>query len=101
MQGILRYLEIGKDKAKTREQLCELSGLCDRVVRREIEALRDEGVIIINNQDGRGYYISEDVEEMQRQFRQNQARAMSILRQQKHLRRRMAEVVNERLEINK
>ena len=101
MQGILRYLEIGKDKAKTREQLCELSGLCDRVVRREIEALRDKGIIIINNQDGKGYYISEDVEEMQRQFRQNQARAMSILRQQKHLRRRMAEVVNERLEINK
>ena len=101
MQGTLRYLEIGKDKAKTREQLCELSGLCDRVVRREIEALRDKGIIIINNQDGKGYYISEDVEEMQRQFRQNQARAMSILRQQKHLRRRMAEVVNERLEINK
>lgn len=101
MQGILRYLEIGKDKAKTREQLCELSGLCDRVVRREIEALRDKGIIIINNQDGKGYYISEDVEEMQRQFRQNQARAMSILRQQKHLRRRMAEVVNERIEVNK
>lgn len=101
MQGILRYLEIGKDKAKTREQLCELSGLCDRVVRREIEALRDKGIIIINNQDGKGYYISEDVEEMQRQFRQNQARAMSILRQQKHLRKRMAEVVNERIEVNK
>ena len=101
MQGILRYLEIGKDKAKTREQLCELSGLCDRVVRREIEALRDKGIIIINNQDGKGYYISEDVEEMQRQFRQNQARAMSILRQQKHLRKRMAEVVNERIDVNK
>lgn len=101
MQDFLRFIGIGKDKAKTREQLCELSGLCDRVVRREIEALRDKGIIIINNQDGKGYYISEDVEEMQRQFRQNQARAMSILRQQKHLRKRMAEVVNERIEVNK
>ena len=100
MQGLLRYLEIGKDKAKTREQLCELSGLCDRVVRKEIEALRDEGIIIINDQDGKGYYISEDINEMQKQYRQNQARAMSILRQQKHLRRRMAEVANERIEVN-
>lgn len=100
MQGLLRYLGIGVENARTREQLCNLSGMCDRNVRSEIEKLRNEGIIIINNQDGKGYYISEDVNEMQKQYRQNQARAMSILRQQKHLRKRMAEVANERIEVN-
>lgn len=100
MQDFLRFIGIGKDNAVTRGELCTLTGLCDRRVRLEIERLRDEGVIIINHQDGKGYYISEDIEEMQAQYRLNQARAMSILRQQKHLRKRMAEVANERIEIN-
>lgn len=97
MQGILRYLDIGSDKAKTREQLCRLSGMSDRAVRKEIESLRNEGVIIVNRQDGKGYYISEDPAEMERQLRQNHARAMAILKQQRHLRRRIKEVQNETL----
>jgi DNA-binding transcriptional regulator YhcF (GntR family) len=74
-----------------------LSGISDRAVRREIEALRDEGVIIINHQDGKGYYISNDAEEMVQQYRQNRARAMAILRQQKHLRKKIKEAQNETL----
>ena len=97
MQGILRYLGIGSDKARTREQLCRLTGMSDRAVRSEIEKLRNDGVIIINRQDGKGYYISEDPVEMERQYKQNYARAMSILKQQKHLRRKMKEVCNETL----
>ena len=97
MQGILRYLVIGSDKAITREQLCRLTGMSDRAVRKEIEALREEGIIIINRQDGKGYYISEDPAEMARQYRQNHARAMAILRQQRHLRRKMKEAQNETL----
>ena len=97
MQGILRYLGIGSDNAKTREQLCRLTGMSDRAVRSEIEKLRNDGVIIINRQDGKGYYISEDPVEMERQYKQNYARAMSILKQQKHLRRKMKEVCNETL----
>lgn len=97
MQGILRYLEIGSDRAKTREQLCKLSGMCDRAVRAEIEKLRNEGIIIINRQDGKGYYISEDPVEMEIQLRQNHARAMSILRQQRHLRKKIKEMQNETL----
>lgn len=97
MQDFLRYLGIGRDNAITRKELCRLSGMCDRAVRREIEALRDEGVIIINHQDGKGYYISNDAEEMVQQYRQNRARAMAILRQQKHLRKKIKEVQNETL----
>ena len=97
MQGLLRYLAIGSDKAITRDKLCRLSGMSDRAVRKEIEALREEGIIIINRQDGKGYYISEDPVEMAQQYRQNHARAMAILRQQKHLRKRMKEAGNETL----
>lgn len=97
MQGILRYLGIGSDKARTRDQPCRLSGMSDRAVRKEIETLRNEGVIIINRQDGKGYYISEDPAEMEKQYKQNHARAMAILRQQRHLRRKIKEVQNETL----
>lgn len=88
---LMDLLGVGRETAITRRELCMKMGLSDRMVRREIERARNEGVLIVNAQDGEGYYISEDVVELRRQYQANFHRAMSILRQQKHLRMKIEE----------
>lgn len=89
---ITDYIGIGKEKAVTRTELCSQLGMTDRTVRKMIELARAEGALIINAQDGRGYYISEDEADIRRQLNINHSRAMSILRQQKKLRQKLREI---------
>lgn len=60
--------------------------ISERRVRELIEELRNRGHLICNRQDGRGYYIAETREEVESQYRQDCARAMSILRRIKPFR---------------
>ena len=46
-------------------------------------------MVICNAQDGEGYFLPRTKEDLERQYRQNQNRALAILRQQKHIRRRL------------
>jgi len=86
---IENYIPVGRENAVSRIRLSEITGLSDRGNRREIEQARCRGVIIINLQDGVGYYRSDDVDEMHKQYKQNENRAMSVLVQQKFLRSRL------------
>ena len=86
---ITDYIPTGRENAVTRVHLREVTGLPDRKVREEIEQARRKGAIIINAQDGAGYYQSEDIKDIAKQYRQNERRALSILAQQKHLRKRL------------
>lgn len=86
--NILDYFKPGYN---TRTELCARSGLSDRKVREEIEKTRRNGTIILNNQDGKGYFISKKLEDLKKQYHQNNSRAMSILVQQKYLRRKIKE----------
>lgn len=88
---ILSYIPTGRENAVTRKELCIRTGLTDREIRQKIEKARKDGNIIINLQDGKGYYQPEGTEEIQKQYTQNQKRAMSILIQQKYLRRKLKE----------
>lgn len=88
---VAAYIPTGKDRAVTREYLCRVTGLPDRAVREGIERARRAGNIIINDQSGAGYYKSEDIREIAKQYKQNERRALSILSYQKHLRRRLKE----------
>ena len=90
--NITDYIGIGKDKAVTRTELCSQLGMTDRTVRKMIEVARAEGALIINAQDGRGYYISDNEADIRRQLHANHSRAMSILRQQKKLRQKLREI---------
>lgn len=85
------YIPIGKENAVSREFLRTMTGLPDRKVRQMIEASRDEGHIIINDQDGRGYYQPSDIDEIERQYWQDTRRALSILKRRKHARRILKE----------
>lgn len=86
---ITDYIPTRRENAVTRVHLREVTGLPDRKVREEIEQARRKGAIIINAQDGAGYYQSEDIKDIAKQYRQNERRALSILAQQKHLRKRL------------
>lgn len=88
-KSITDYIPEGRENAITRQRLCALTGLPDRKVREEIEQARRRGAIIVNAQDGAGYFQTDDLGEIKRQFNQNEHRAKSILAQQKHLRRRL------------
>lgn len=87
--GIEQYIPFGRENAITREGLRLATGKPDRKIREEIEQARREGHIIINDQSGIGYYRTDDLDEIGRQYRQNKRRALSILSQQKHMRRRL------------
>lgn len=88
---IMTFIPKGKENAIGRNELVYQLCLPDRTVRKLIQEARDRGEVILNDQDGRGYYTSDDLDELERQYRANQNRAMSILRQQKYLRRKMKE----------
>ena len=88
---IIDYIPHGKDNAITRAELCSITNLQDRPVRELIETARRNGTIILNDQDGKGYYISDNLSDIKRQYHQNNSRAMSILVQQKFLRRKLKE----------
>jgi hypothetical protein len=87
--SILDYIPTGQANAITRHKLHQLTGLRDRTIRKEIEKARASGNIIINLQDGKGYYQPETLDEIEIQFKLNQSRAMSVLVQQKYLRREL------------
>lgn len=84
---LLNALPWGEKNAVTRAELSRILGMRDRPLRELIERARREGAIIINRQNGRGYYLSEDIADIERQYRADRARALSILARCKHMRR--------------
>lgn len=86
-ERIAQAIPFGQQNAVTRKRLANQLGLSDRQMRLHIQQARDEGVIILNLQDGRGYYQSADVSEMTAQYWQDKARALSILKRLKAMRK--------------
>ena len=75
---VLDAIPFGKDRAVTREYLTAKTGLPDRQVRKAIEEIR-RSHIILNDQDGKGYYRSWDMDDIERFYRQERARALAVL----------------------
>lgn len=93
--SILHYIPYGKDNAVSRAYLSAMLGVSDRKMRKMIEAERRNGAMILNAQDGNGYYISDDLDELERQYRQDTARAMAILTRRKAIRNKLKEAGRE------
>ena len=92
--GIEVYIPHGAENAISRAMLAAITCDSDRRVRQRIEDARREGNIIINTQNGKGYFrldpdeLNEsDLAAISRQYWQNKRRALSVLSYQKHLRR--------------
>lgn len=79
----------GKVNAVRREELPKLFGVCDRTAREWLAEARRDGLLINNDQDGRGYYQPTTPDEVMRGYRQTQNRTMSQLVQQKYRRARL------------
>jgi len=82
MTDILDFIPSGRDNAVTRAELSARLGVPDRQVRKLIHNARDAGALILNRQDGRGYYMAteHDLDELYCQWKQDTARALSILK---------------------
>lgn len=96
--GIEEKIPFGRANAIQRSSLATACGMSDRKMRNQIEAARRCGHIIINAQDSAGYYridpkslSKSELAEINRQYRQNQHRALSVLSYQKHLRKILKE----------
>lgn len=89
VESIVAMLPTGHDNAMTRQKLVASSGINDRKVRELLEQARDAGFLICNDQDGRGYYIAKDDDEVERQYRRDYARAISVLKRLKPFRRHL------------
>ena len=76
--NIIDYIPYGKENAVSRKQLCTITGLPDRLMRREIERARKDYVIL--NIDGSGYFQPTDKEKLlvERWLRQERSRSKSI-----------------------
>ena len=86
---LARHVPFGRENAISREELAKKIGTTDRRMRAVVSRARREGLIIINDQSGGGYYRSDDIGDLQRQLRQTHHRALSLLAQEKHLRQRI------------
>ena len=82
---VLDAIPYGKDRAVTREDLEARTGLPDRQVRKAIEEIR-RNHIVLNDQDGKGYYRSYDLDDIERFYRQERARALAVLYRMKPMR---------------
>ena len=76
----------GRRNAVTRQALAKKLHMTDRKMREAIENARNDGVIILCECNGRGYYQSNDLDEIFHQYRQDTCRAMAILKRRKPMR---------------
>ena len=82
---ILRAIGTGEEHAVHRAELVQLTGLCERDVRRVIEQLRRGGAVICS--DEHGYFRPADLNELLTYCRQEEARSRSIYRRTASARR--------------
>ena len=75
--NIIDYIPYGRENAISRAKLRELTGLNDSVMRQEIAKAR-RNTVVLNLQDGRGYYRTNNKEEIERFIKQEEHRAKSI-----------------------
>ena len=89
----IEIIPVGRANAISREKLTERLGCSDRIMRRKLQAAREDGALILNDQTGSGYYRADetDIDDLERQYWQDTARAMSILRRRKALRKILKE----------
>ena len=73
----------GKENAVSRDELARRTGMGDRQLRREISRLRREddetNIMIVSTSDGRGYYRTDNIDEIEHFVREMCNRIRSII----------------------
>ena len=83
---LANVIPYGRRNAISRLALAERLGMTDRQMRKAVEDARNEGLIILCECNGRGYYQSNDLNEIHCQYIQDTNRAMAILKRRKPMR---------------
>lgn len=86
---LAQKVPFGRENAISRKLLARELGICDRRMREAVEQARADGLMIVNNGDGSGYYQTEDLDELFRQYKRDTAGAMAILRRRNPLREKL------------
>lgn len=71
---VIECLRTGRLNAVSRAKLANRTGHGDRFNRKEIERLRHDGIPIMSTSDGKGYWIAEHIEEIEKFLREVDAR---------------------------
>ena len=85
--SVLELIGTGKDHATPILRLVWNSGLNERAVRKAIQELRQDGHLICNEQNGKGYYIATELEEIRKQYTQDRNRFLAVAKRIKTERR--------------
>ncbi len=72
---LLELIPFGKENAISRADLADLTGLSDRMLRKEIKRLLESGEPILSSSTHSGYWRSEDPSEWGRFIREYEGRA--------------------------
>lgn len=99
MTELEKLIPYGHDNAIQRRTLALALGMSDRMTRKALQAAREDGLPVLNDQDGAGYYIANDAPSIRRQIAANMARIASISKQTKHLRLRLRDLEGEHEEV--
>lgn len=91
INDLMATLKPGHSNAIPRKELALRMDMGDRAVRALIEKARDEGCLIMNMQDGMGYYLPASIEDIERQYWQDTNRALSIFKRRKTIRKILKE----------
>lgn len=80
--NITDYIPKGQNNAVSADSLCTALNIDRRTVRRLISSAQENGAVILNMQDGRGYFVPADDESqlVDDYIKQESARARSIFR---------------------
>lgn len=76
LRQILFLLGEGMDNSIHVREICKLTGLSDRAVRKAIETIRRGGVVVVTDQM-HGYWLPETQDDLSRYIRQEERRGRS------------------------
>lgn len=93
--NILDFIPTGKENAISKEKLCKLTGIKDeRIIRDAIKRQVESGVPILSSSGHKGYWYSEDIDEIAEFIRENDHRSNAINRTTAKLKKRVYEMKN-------
>ena len=86
-------LRFGADRAVPVKELCNITGLPDRVLRKRIERMRECGMCIIS--DSNGYYLPATEDELKRFIAKTEKTAKSYFASLRTAKRTLRKIQNE------
>ena len=93
--NILDFIPTGKENAVSKQELMQRTGIKDeRLIREAIKRQVESGVPILSSSGHKGYWYSEDIDEIEEFIRENDHRANAIGRTTSKLKKHLYDMKN-------